>query len=109
MTSRRPPSAPVFEEPPVSGSFSEAALVPLFELNAYFLHAMAASGPPERRPRWALAQRPEWTQLSPTAHQEIARCPVCLVDAGFKEEALWEAIARRDAPASAAALGLPHW
>jgi hypothetical protein len=111
MTTRKPPSAPVFEEPPLSGSFSEAALTPLFELNAFFLNVLIASAsrPPDERPHWALAQRSEWTQLSLTARQQIARCPVCLVDAGFKEEERWEAIARRDAPASAAADGLPGW
>ena len=111
MKTRKPTSAPVFEEPPLSGSFTEAALVPLFELNAYFLNLLVASAarPPEERPHWALAQRPEWTQLSLTARQQIARCPVCLVDAGFKEEERWAAIARRDAPVSATARGLPHW
>jgi hypothetical protein len=111
MKTRKPTPAPVFEEPPVSGSFSEPALAPLFELNAYFLNAMAASAsrPPEGRPHWALAQRPEWTQLRPTARQRIARCPVCLVDARFNEQERWEAIARRAPLASAAECGLPHW
>lgn len=111
MKSRNPTSAPVFEEPPLSGSFSEAALAPLFELNAYFLNVLVASAsrPPAERPHWALAQRPEWPQLSLTTRQQIARCPVCLVNAGFNEEELWEAIARRVAPASAAACGVPHW
>jgi hypothetical protein len=110
MKTRKPMSAPVFEEPPLSGSFSEAALAPLFELNAYFLNALVASAArlPEERPHWALAHRPEWNQLSLVARRQIARCPVCLVDAGFNEEERWEAIARRDAPTSAAARGLPQ-
>jgi hypothetical protein len=111
MKTQKPAAAPVFEETPLSGSFSEAALTPLFELNAFFLNVLvvSASRPSHERPHWALAQRPEWKQLSVAARQRIARCPVCLVDAGFQEDERWEAIARRDAPASAAAVGLPRW
>jgi hypothetical protein len=110
MKTRKPPSAPVFEEPPLSGSFSEAALAPLFELNAFFLDVLAeaARDPSHKGWAWEAALRPELLQLTPAARAGIARCPVCLVDAGFQDEGRWASIASAaEVSESAATDGLP--
>ena len=80
-----------FETDPGSFAFSEASLTPVFELNGFFLELLAEAArysTPKSR-SWSAALRPEVTQLSAAARARIARCPVCLVDVGFQDEARW--------------------
>jgi hypothetical protein len=80
-----------FEQDPGSFAFSEASLNTLFELNGFFLELLAAAArsPPAKSPAWSAALRPQASQLTAAARARIARCPVCLVDVGFHDEARW--------------------
>jgi hypothetical protein len=80
-----------FKEDPGSFAFSEASLTTLFELNGFFLEllAEAARGPTAKSPAWSAALRPQASQLTAAARARIARCPVCLLDVGFQDEARW--------------------
>jgi|SRR5579863_4203544 len=80
-----------FEENPGSFAFTEASLTTLFELNGFFLESLAeaAGNPTAKSPAWSAAARPQASQLTAEARARIARCPVCLVDVGFHDEARW--------------------
>jgi hypothetical protein len=76
--------------------FSETSLAPVFELNHLFLDALIeeASRPTsETRPRLASTLQQPLTQLTSTALDRLARCPICLIDAGFRDDTRWMAIA----------------
>jgi len=101
---------PEFEGDLAPRSFSEASLAPVFELNAFFLDVLAeaARDPSPKGWAWEAALRPELLQLTPTARARIARCPVCLVDAGFQDEGRWASVATgAEVSESAATDGLP--
>lgn len=85
------PTGPEFEEDLAPLAFSEAALTPVYELNAFFLDLLAtlARDSSRRAGTWEAALQPELLQLSSAARARIARCPVCLVDAGFQDERRW--------------------
>jgi hypothetical protein len=84
---------PVFAPDRTPRSFSEAELAPVFELNALFLERLTEAA---HRPSgtsmcaWAQALQPQLRQLTTASRVRIARCPICLIDAGFQEEGLWE-------------------
>ena len=80
-----------FEEDPGSFAFSEASLATLFELNGFFLELLAEApcNPTGKSPAWSAALRPQARQLTAAARARIARCPICLVDVGFHDEARW--------------------
>jgi hypothetical protein len=73
-------------------AFSESALTPVFELNGFFLELLTAfpSHPSHLGCAWSAALRPELHELTGAARVRIARSPVCLVDAGFQDEACWD-------------------
>ena len=79
------------EEARRSFAFSEASLTALFEVNGFFLEllAEAARDPTPKSPAWHAVLRPQMSQLTAAARARIARCPVCLVDVGFQDEARW--------------------
>ncbi len=85
------PTGPGFEEDLAPRAFSEAALTPVYELNAFFLDLLTTLARDSSRRAWAweAALQPELLQLSSAARARIARCPVCLVDAGFQDERRW--------------------
>jgi hypothetical protein len=91
MRTRSNPNGIWFEEDSASCAFSEAALTTLFELNGFFLELLAegARNPPAQSPAWSAALRPQLSQLTAAARARIARCPVCLIDVGFRDEARW--------------------
>ncbi len=85
------------EDTGLSG-FSESALAPVFELNGFFLEVLAdaASRPAsEVRPGLAVALKASLSRLNADARQKAAHRPVCLVDAGFRDDARWAAVAAR--------------
>ena len=76
--------------------FGGASLAPVFELNRLFLDALVdASFRPasEVRPRLASALQRPLAQLTPAARDRLSRCPICFVDAGFRDDERWAAIA----------------
>jgi hypothetical protein len=76
--------------------FSEASLAPVSELNNLFVEALidAATRPAaEVRPRLASALHQSLTQLTSAARDRLSRCPICLIDAGFGDDARWVAVA----------------
>ncbi len=85
------PTGPGFEEDLAPRAFSEAALTPVYELNAFFLDLLTTLARDSSRKAWAweAALQPELSHLSSAARARIARCPVCLVDAGFQDERRW--------------------
>jgi len=85
------PTGPGFEEDLAPRTFSEAALTPVYELNAVFLDLLTTLARDSSRQAWAweAALQPELSHLTPAARARIARCPVCLVDAGFQDERRW--------------------
>src|SRR5437588_754579 len=104
------PTGPGFEEDPAPRAFSEAALTPVYELNAFFLDLLTTLARDSSRQAWAwqAALQPELSRLTPAARARIARCPVCLVDAGFEDERRWTSPASDGGVcASAATLEVP--
>jgi len=85
------PTGPGFEEDPAPRAFSEAALTPVYELNAFFLDLLTTLARDSSRKAWAweAALQGELSRLTSAARARIARCPVCLVDAGFQDERRW--------------------
>src|SRR5438045_9378793 len=85
------PTGPGFEEDPAPRAFSEAALTPVYELNAVFLDLLTtlARNSSHKAWAWQAALQPELSRLTSAARARIARCPVCLVDAGFQDERRW--------------------
>jgi hypothetical protein len=81
-----------FEDDRAPCSFSEVSLAPLFELNSFFLELLteAARHPAQGDCAWGAKQGRALSQLTAAARARIARCPVCLADAGFQEEARWD-------------------
>ncbi len=80
-----------------SRGFSPQALEPLYELNGLFLRLLIDTARvPSRQDELPLvyALRASLIELTPASRQRIARCAVCLVDAGFAEEDRWAAVAR---------------
>ena len=76
--------------------FSEPSLAPVFELNRLFLDALveaAARPASEARPRLASTLQQPLTQLTSAVSDRLARCPICLIDAGFRDDARWVALA----------------
>jgi hypothetical protein len=76
--------------------FSETSLAPVFELNRLFLDALieaAARPASEARPRLASTLQQPLTQLTSAARDRLAHCPICLIDAGFRDDARWVAFA----------------
>jgi hypothetical protein len=105
------PTGPGFEEDLAPLAFSEAALTPVYELNAFFLGQLTtlARDASPRAGAWQAALQPELLQLSSAARSRIARCPVCLVDAGFQDERRWTSPAsdgEASAPSTTAELPL---
>jgi hypothetical protein len=92
-------------------AFSEAELAPIFELNALFLdrlvEAAARAGDSGRRD-WMHALCPRLGQLTAAARTGIARCPICLIDAGFRDTARWDGTSA-EMPNLAEPEGLPEW
>jgi len=84
------PTGPGFEEDPAPRAFSEAALTAVSELNAFFLDLLTTlARDASRQPAWEAALQGELSHLTSAARARIARCPVCLVDAGFQDERRW--------------------
>src|SRR6266480_7594538 len=85
------PTGPGFEEDLAPRTFSEAALTPVYELNAVFLDLLTTLARDSSRQAWAweAALQHELLHLTSAARARIARCPVCLVDAGFQDERRW--------------------
>src|SRR5207302_6497561 len=86
-------------------AFSEAALTPVYELNAVFLDLLTTLARDSSRQAWAweAALQGELSHLTPAARARIARCPVCLVDAGFQDERRWTSPASDGGVCAAAA------
>jgi hypothetical protein len=93
---------PMFAQNPAPSSFSEAELAPVFELNELFLERLveAAHCPSGTSIcAWTQGLEPQLRQSTPASRVRIARCPICLIDAGFQEEAHWAGMPKcRDAP-----------
>lgn len=76
--------------------FGETSLAPVFELNRLFLDALVdASFRPasEVQPRLASTLQRPLAQLTSAARDRLSRCPICFVDAGFRDDERWAAIA----------------
>lgn len=103
------PTGPGFEEDLAPRAFGEAALTPVYELNAFFLDVLTtlARDPSHRASPWEAALQPELSQLSPAARTRLARCPVCLIDAGFQDERRWASPARASELPEPGAVELP--
>jgi hypothetical protein len=95
-----------------STSFDTTALEPIHELNSLLLELLAdATQRPSSEMRSGLvsAIKEPLVRLAPEARKRSARSPVCLVDAGFKEQARWGAVAdRTDDRIPVQALAFPH-
>jgi hypothetical protein len=79
-------------------SFCDSALTPVFEINRFLLDVLidAACRPPMDAHRGlVLALNVPLARLTPAAVDRLARCPVCFVDGGFRDDAQWTAIASR--------------
>jgi hypothetical protein len=105
-------SVPVFAPERTPRSFSEAELAPVFELNALFLDSLVEAA---HRPSstsicaWAQALPPQLRQLTAASRVRIAHGPICLIDAGFQQEARWEGKPRcPDVPHAGATVGAPE-
>lgn len=85
---------------------SEEALEPLNEINAQCLDLLCAmaDGPAATLPAMLSEQPEAWRLLSPQSRARLAASPYLLADAGFSDEARWQAVASRsvrDLPRSA--------
>src|SRR5207237_2986380 len=74
------PTGPGFEEDPAPRAFSEAALTPVYELNAFFLDLLTTLARDSSRQAWAweAALQAALSHLTCVARARTARCPVCL-------------------------------
>ena len=73
-------------------AFSESGLAPVYELNRFLLDVLLdiASRPSrEIRSRLSVALKAPLGQLTDAARNRLSRCPVSLVDAGFRDDARW--------------------
>jgi hypothetical protein len=92
-------------------AFSEAELAPIFELNALFLDRLveaAARACDSGRRAWMRALCPQLGQLTAAARTGIARCPICLIDAGFRDTARWDGTSAHMLN-SGESEGVPEW
>jgi hypothetical protein len=88
-------------------AFSEPELAPIFELNALFLDRLveAAARASDSGQR---ALCPQLGQLTAAARARIARCSICLIDAGFRDTARWDGTSAA-MPNSGESEGAPEW
>ena len=93
-------------------SFAEAALAPVYELNRFVLDVLidvAARPGGESRSRLAVALKRPLAGLTEAGRDRLSRCPVSLVDAGFRDDGRWSAaLGRPDSEFPARESAFPH-
>lgn len=73
-------------------AFSEPGLAPVYELNRFLLDVlvdMASRPSRETRSPLSVALKAPLGQLTDAVRDRLSRCPVSLVDAGFRDDARW--------------------
>jgi hypothetical protein len=75
-------------------SFGETGLAPVYELNRFMLDVLidvAARPAGESRSRLAVVLKGPLARLTEAGRDRLSRCPVSLVDAGFRDDPRWTA------------------